>query len=311
MSEAADFEPVAAVTRSGMVESVHAGAVAVVAANGDVVFSRGNPDAHIYGRSSNKPLQAQAMLDLGVKLGVEQTALACASHSGADEHIEIVESILVANGLDLAALQNTPTLPYDRELADAVVAAGGQAASVYQNCSGKHASMLATCVVNSWPIDTYLTDTHPLQLAITERVAELADGVVHVGVDGCGAPTHATTLVGLARAFSRLASAQGEVWQAMTRHPELVGGSGRVVTSLMRAVPGLLAKDGADGMFAAGLPDGRAVAVKVGDGSARAAGPVVARALQHAGVLLGVDPVGFGEPTLGHGVPVGLTTPLF
>lgn len=311
MSRPDDFEPVATVTRSGMVESVHNGAVVVVAADGGVTFSVGNPEAEVYGRSSNKPLQAQAMLDLGVKLGVEQTALACASHSGAKEHLTIVKSILVANGLDLTALQNTPTLPYDRVLADAVVAAGGQAAPVYQNCSGKHATMLATCVANGWPVDTYLDEEHPVQLAITERVAELADGVAHVGIDGCGAPTHATTLVGLARAFGRLASRQGDVWQAMTRHPELVGGPGRVVTSLMRAVPGLLAKDGADGMFAAGLPDGRAVAVKVGDGSARAAGPVVARALQHAGVLVGVDPARVGEPTLGHGHPVGSTTPLF
>ncbi len=177
------------------------------------------------------------------------------------------------------------------------------------NCSGKHAAMLATCVANGWSIDDYLDPRHPLQLAITARVCELAGPVDHIGVDGCGSPAHAVGLDALARAFGELARRQGPVWSAMTNHPELVGGERRDVTRLMRAVPGLMAKDGAEGVFAAALPDGRAAAVKISDGASRAAGVVVAAALAAAGV--DVDPSQFGEPIRGHGEPVGSVSPAF
>ena len=171
------------------------------------------------------------------------------------------------------------------------------------NCSGKHAAMLATCVVNGWSTDGYLDAAHPVQGAITDRIAELAGHVHHIGVDGCGAPAHVMSMRGLATGFSTVAAERGSVWSAMTSRPDLVGGEGRDVTRLMQAVPGLMAKDGAEGVFAAAVPDGPAVAVKIADGGARAAGVVLAAALALVGVDVDVEVV--GDPILGHGKPVG------
>jgi L-asparaginase II len=302
------FEPVAVTTRSGMEESVHAGAAVVLAADGSVVWSVGDPHVAIYPRSSNKPMQADAMLRLGLGLTPEQLALACASHDGTPRHVDVVRTTLAAVALEDGALANTPDLPLEQAAADALLAAGGRRAPITMNCSGKHAAMLATCVRRGWSVADYLAFDHPLQLAITERIEALSGGVTHIGVDGCGAPAHAMALSGLARSFATLAAEQGRVWSAMTAHPELVAGDRRDATRLMRAVPGLMAKDGAEGVFAAALPNGVAAAVKIADGAARAAGVVLAAALRAAGVDVPADAA--GAPILGHGRPVGEVRPL-
>jgi L-asparaginase II len=303
------FVPVAVTTRSGFDESVHFGAAVVVDGDGTIVWSIGEPRVTIYPRSSSKPMQADAMLAAGVTLTAEQLALACASHDGTPRHCDVVRSTLASVGLDESALDNTPDLPLDAPTAETYLAHGGRPATITMNCSGKHAAMLATCVCNGWSTGDYLRPDHTLQLAITERIDELAGPIEHIGVDGCGAPAHAIALDALASAFGELARRQGPVWQAMTDHPELVGGDGRDVTRLMRAVPGLMAKDGAEGVFAAALPDGRAAAVKVADGGARAAGVVIAGALAAAGVDLDLSQ--FGGSILGHGSPVGSVRPAF
>jgi L-asparaginase II len=189
---------------------------------------------------------------------------------------------------------------------------------LYMNCSGKHAAMLATCVRNGWPVSDYLDPDHPLQQAIRDTVVGLADEPVGaVAVDGCGAPLFGISLTGLARAFRSVAAVdptasagsndrpERRVAKAMSAHPQWVGGTDRDVTRLMLALPGAVAKDGAEGVFAIGLPDGRAVAVKIADGSARARTVVLVAALRR----LGVDAPGLGQlaeaPVLGHGRPVG------
>lgn len=297
------FVPVAVTTRSGFDESVHFGAVAVVDADGSLVWTVGDPDVVVYARSANKPMQAHAMLRLGIDLTPEQLALACASHDGTPRHLDVVRSTLAAAGLDDAALGNTPDLPLHRDSAERVLASGGHREAIFMNCSGKHAAMVATCVRRGWPIESYLAVDHPLQAAITEHIAELTGGVGYIGIDGCGAPAHAVPLIGLARAFGALAGERGPVWQAMTAHPELVGGDARDATRLMRAVPETMAKDGAEGVFAVALPGGVAAAVKVADGASRAAGVVVAAALREVGIEVPAEAV--GDPILGHGRPVG------
>lgn len=301
--------PIAVTSRSGFDESLHHGAAVVVDAGGDVVWSLGDPQLVVYPRSACKPLQADAMIECGLPLTPEQLALACASHDGTTRHCDVVRSTLASVGLDESALGNTPDLPLDTPTAEAYLAAGGQRTPLTMNCSGKHAAMVATCVVNRWPVEEYLHPEHPLQQAITTRIEQLAGPVAHIGVDGCGAPAHAFALADLARSFGALASRRGPVWSAMTTHPVLVGGERRRVTRLMQAVPGLLAKDGAEGMFAAGLPDGRGVAVKIGDGAARAAGVVLAAALAEVGV--DIDPSRFADPIRGHGATVGSVRPVF
>lgn len=304
-----ESELVAVTDRSGLDESSHHGVVVAVDQDGKVVTRIGDIDASIYPRSSNKPMQADALLRLGWAPTPEQLALACASHDGTERHVDVTLTTLAAADLTESALQNTAELPLDRPTADAVVAAGGTATPLLMNCSGKHAAMVATCRVNGWSIDGYLDPEHPLQRAVTDRLVELAGSVTHVGIDGCGAPTHAMPLVALCRAFRSLAGEQGAVWSAMTAHPDLVAGDRRDATRLMRLVPGLMAKDGAEGVFAAALPDGRAAAVKIADGAARAAGVVIAAALRTVGVE--VDPNALGRPILGHGEPVGHVRPMF
>jgi L-asparaginase II len=179
------------------------------------------------------------------------------------------------------------------------------------NCSGKHGGMLATAVANGWPTATYRDPGHPLQVAIRQTVEELAgERVAHVGVDGCGAPLFGYRLTGLARAFRAVGLAadgteEHRVRMAMNTFPEWVGGTGSDVAKLMHALPGAVAKNGAEGVHAIGLPDGRAVALKIADGSARARSVVMVAALRR----LGVNAPGLAElaevPVLGHGEPVG------
>jgi L-asparaginase II len=178
------------------------------------------------------------------------------------------------------------------------------------NCSGKHAAMLATCVANGWPLDGYLEPDHPVQAALTATIARLAgEPVEHVAVDGCGAPQHALTPAGVARAFGRLAAgtgSSGRVAAAMRSHPDLVGGPGREVTRLLEGVPGLVAKDGAEGYFAAGLPDGSGAAVKVADGANRASHILLVAALRALGATgPALDDLST-SPVLGGGKPVGV-----
>ncbi|NMH90172.1 asparaginase [Pseudonocardia bannensis] len=306
--------PIARVVRGGVVESVHLGHLAGLDASGTVTVRRGDPATVIFPRSSLKPVQAVAMLRAGLDLDGELLALACASHSGEDAHLAGVARLLAGAGLAERDLQNTPGRPLDEAAAVSWRAAGRPAASLAQNCSGKHAAMLATCVAAAWDTATYRDPGHPLQRAIRDTVAELtgdgADARAHVTVDGCGAPLFSCTLGGLARALARIATAEGgtpehRVAAAIRAHPWWLGGTGRTVTRLIEGVPGLIAKDGAEGMFAAALPDGRAVALKVLDGAARPVPVVVAAALRALGADAPVlDEVGRVD-VLGHGEPVG------
>jgi L-asparaginase II len=310
--------PLAEVVRGDLVESVHLGHLVVLDAAGDVVVSVGDPATTIWPRSSLKPVQAVAMLRAGLDLPSEHLALAAASHDGTARHVEVARAILAGAGLTPDDLANTPDLPLDPATAVGWQVAGHGPDRLTQNCSGKHAAMLATCVAAGWPTDGYLALDHPLQQAVRAAVAELCgpDGAVHATVDGCGAPLFSTTLVGLARGFSRLVTApagspEARVAAAMSGHPTLVGGEHRDATAAMRAVPGAVAKDGADGVYAAALPGGAAIAFKVLDGAGRPRPAVLVRALLRAGAAAvpGADVDALDAlartPVLGGGQPVG------
>ena len=307
------FVPVAITSRSGLDESVHFGAVVALGPTGAIEFAAGDPHAIVYPRSSNKPMQAVAMVRAGLALPPDLLALVCASHDGTPMHTGAALRILAGAGLGPDALANTPSLPLDQAAAEAVLRAGGPRTPLLMNCSGKHSGMLATCVHNGWAHDaSYLDPGHLLQLAITQAVDELCEEPhAHIGVDGCGAPAHAMSLAGLARAFRAIASgaagqAGNQVYAAMTDHPQMVGGERRDVTAFMRHVPGLLAKDGADGVFAAALPDGRAVALKIADGGDRARPPLMVAALQALGVDTSAVAALVEERIMGHGRQVGV-----
>lgn len=297
------FVPVAVSDRSGFDESFHHGAVAVLGPDGALAFAAGDPEVLIYPRSANKPMQADAMIDVGLELDDEQLALACASHDGTEHHVAVVRRILAGAGLGEEALSNTPAFPLQQEAMEQVLAAGGRRSSILMNCSGKHAAMVATCRARDWPIDGYLGPDHPVQLAITARIADLAGPIHHIGVDGCGAPAHVLALRDLAVGFRSLARVRRRVWLAMTDHPELVGGEERTATRVMRAIPGAMAKDGAQGVFAIAHPDGWSAALKIADGQERPVAVVLAAALAHVGVEL--DGGAISAPILGRGQPVG------
>lgn len=324
--------PLAEVVRGGLVESVHLGHLVVLDPQGEVRLALGEVTTAIWPRSSVKPLQAAAMLRAGLDLPDRLLALAGASHDGAPVHRDGAREILAGAGLDESALRNTPDLPLDPGEALDWQRAGHGPEAITQNCSGKHAAMLATCVAKGWDTATYLETSHPLQQTVRATIAEATGddtAGIAVTVDGCGAPLFSTSLLGLARAFSRLAAARGRadgdpgglrphlarVARAFAAHPELVAGERRDATAAMRAVPGLVAKDGADGVYAAGLPDGSAVAFKVLDGASRPRPAVLVAALRAAGALdvPGTDRsrveaalAALGDvPVLGGGAPVG------
>ncbi|MEV7403664.1 asparaginase [Streptomyces sp. NPDC091267] len=292
ISDPAPALPVLAeVVRSGFVEGHHRGSLVVLAADGSVELTLGDPGAPVFPRSSNKPMQAAAVLRAGLDLSGERLALAAASHSGEGFHLDLVRKMLAEHGLSPEDLQTPPDLPLDAVEAETYLAAGHVRERITMNCSGKHAAMLAVCGQNGWDPAGYLDPAHPLQQLVHQVVEEAAgEPVAAVGTDGCGAPLMAISLVGLARAFRTFVTAppgtaERRVADAMRAHPEYVAGTRRPDTWLMREVPGTLSKMGAEAVQAVALADGRALAFKIDDGSTRALGPVLARSLR----LLGID----------------------
>ncbi|MFK7916594.1 MAG: asparaginase [Ilumatobacter sp.] len=312
------FAPIAVATRNGVDESLHSGAGVVVDAAGDITVSVGDPELLIHPRSALKPFQASAMVSLGLDLPAPLLAVVAASHSGEQQHLDAVMEILTRHDLKLDDLANTPARPYGAAARDEARSAGLEPSSLQQNCSGKHAGLLATCRINGWSIDSYLDPDHPIQAAITDEIDRLAGriggSVADVGVDGCGAPTHVMPLVDVARSLGSMQRESSPVTAAMSAHPEMVGGTDRDVTSWMIAVPELAAKEGAAGVMVVGLRDGRAAALKVADGSddvRRAVTPALLRHLgidvetRHRSVLDSVR-----VKVMGHGAEVGAVNPL-
>ena len=306
------FVELAVTTRNGHDESVHYGAVVALESDGSVAFALGDAGAVVFPRSSTKPIQATAMVASGLSLPPRLLALVCASHDGRAEHLSTAKEILATAGLTEDALGNTADYPLDPDAQDAAIRAGGVKTALQMNCSGKHSGMLATCVHNGWDLESYLHVDHPLLQRLTEMVPQRAcEEAAFIGVEGCGAPAHALSLLGLARAFRSVAlapssSAAGQVATAIRQHPEMLGGPTRDITLLIQGVPGLMGKDGAEGVFAIALPDGRAIALKISDGANRARPPVMKFALQALGVdVSAVDPRAFDSVIFGHGKPVG------
>ncbi|GAA4262806.1 asparaginase [Dactylosporangium darangshiense] len=282
------------VVRNGVVESRHLGSVVVLDAQGEVAAWAGDVLGAVFPRSSAKPLQAVGLLRAGLVATEAELALVAASHRGQAVHLAAVRRMLEESGIGVEALGCPPDYPLSEDARDAVVRAGHGREPLFMNCSGKHAGMLRTAKANGWPLATYLDPDHPLQRRLTATVEELAgEPAGATGVDGCGAPLLALSLRGLAGAFLRLVGApagsqERAVADAMRAHPVLVSGDDEAEddTRLMRAVPGLLLKSGAEGVAAAALPGVGAVALKIDDGGMRARLPVLGAALARLGVAL-------------------------
>ncbi|MCS5733598.1 asparaginase [Herbiconiux daphne] len=303
----------AVVDRSGFIESRHAGSAVVLDAAGEVAMRYGSPDLPVYPRSCMKPFQALTVLESGVELDPVQTVLATASHAATPAHIEVVLSILGRAGLSPDALGCPPDWPGDSRARDEVIREHGHRERLFMNCSGKHAAMLLACVENGWDTATYLDPSHPLQqriLATVER--ETGAPVVHSGIDGCGAPVHAMSLVSLARGIGRLRRAESGAAKWLTdsilANGWAIDGPGRANTVVIDRL-GVVAKLGAEGVMVMATPDGSSIALKMLDGSLRAATLVALTLLARHGALTAAQ-VDDLRPTLdltvtGGAAPVG------
>ncbi len=274
--------------RGWVAESHHRGRLCITAPDGTVRLLIGDADAPTLPRSALKPFQVIAMLHQGLDLSDELLALAGASHWGEPMHVDGVLRILAGAGLSVDDFVHTADLPLDEAARNEWLRAGRGREPLAHNCSGKHAAMLRTCLTAGWTMEDYRNPEHPLQLAVREVLEDYCGIVGDPVVDGCTAPAFVTTLPGLARSFGCWAAeskgAGKLVADAYRSYPEHTSGTADPVVRIHRQIPGAVAKVGADGILAVGLPDGTGVALKLSDGMGRGRFEVmdaVLRALGH------------------------------
>ncbi len=309
------FQPLVELTRGGIVESLHTGALAIADAHGRLVAGYGDPYTVTFLRSSAKPFQALPTVETGAAeafaLTPRELALTCASHKGMDMHVAVAASLQARVGATEGDLLCGAHAPGDAATAQRLACAGQAPTPNRHNCSGKHSGMLVLCRHHDWPLADYINPRHPAQQLILQTFAEmcgLAPRDVVVGTDGCSAPNFAVPLLSAATAYARLAdptrlphhraNALRSLFFAMTAYPEMVSGPGGFDTELMRRRPGqIVAKGGAEGYQAIGLapnalrPGSPALglALKVADGSSRAIYVAVLEVLRQLGALDDAD----------------------
>jgi L-asparaginase II len=299
-------------TRGALVESVHAGAIAVVRPDGEVVAAVGDIARPIFPRSAIKPLQALPFLETGAAdrfgFGAPEIALACGSHAGARPHVAGVTTILTSAGLSVKALACGTHQPTDAAAARELLRSDAAPSPAHHNCSGKHAAMLATARHLTEPTEGYWRPDHPVQQRIRRALEDMtgcALGVDALGIDGCSVPNWAIPAAGLARAFARLATGEGlsperaeacrRIREACWAHPELVAGRGLLVTEILQRLGGrVLVKSGAEGVYCGAFAErGLGFALKIDDGAKRAAEAAVVQViatLHPTARQLGPDP---------------------
>ena len=300
----------AQLTRNNFVEARHRGRLILLGPDGDVQLALGDIHEPFYLRSAAKPLQAIGSMKAGAPLCGSQVAIACGSHCGTFEQMRAVQDVLTqgsteTNPLTPANLALKPTLPADKQARQAMTQANLAATALAHPCSGKHAAFLWACTAKlergdleegsqNWTLHNYLDPAHPLQQVIIEEIeAFTGEPVAAIGVDGCGAPVHAVSLTGAARAYSTLGSAirnlgadarASTVATAMVDYPELIQAPGSPDTVLSEELDAIV-KGGAEGVLCIGLRSGASVVVKMSDGSHRAMYVVALRALVAGGYL--------------------------
>ncbi|WGD38247.1 asparaginase [Lysinibacter sp. HNR] len=291
-----DAAQLAVVTRSGFVESRHMGSAIVLNSEGEIIRELGNPRDLIFPRSALKPLQALAVLTSNVSLLPELSAIAASSHTGTARHLALVQQILNLANLDASALQCPADIPLDSDARGQVLREGLDPSPMFMACSGKHAAMLLACVVNDWPTESYLNEDHPLQAHIRDTVQRFSGEKITVsGVDGCGAPVYALSLIGLARATRRLVTARSsspfplhrtaaELHKNILANGWVIAGPGQPNSVVIDELK-VFAKFGAEGVMIMGAPNGTTVALTILDGSLRAASITALELLVQAGAL--------------------------
>lgn len=286
---------IAEVTRGGIVESRHRGAYAVVDASGRVVSAEGGIAAAVYPRSAVKAFQCLPVIESGAadRFGFtdEEIALCCSSHNGEAEHVRVARAMLAKAGNAETLYECGAHWPYHEETRLSLIRHGGACAPVHNNCSGKHAGMLALARQLGADPHGYTRPGHPVQRAIAEAMGRVCDADLScqpMGIDGCSVPTWAIPLKNMALGFARFCApdfAPGQrILAAVRKHPFMVAGTGDFDTLLMEAVPRLFVKTGAEGVYCGAIPHaGLGIALKVDDGASRASEVAIAT------VLAGLD----------------------
>ena len=283
---------VATITREGIAESVHHGIGVVVDGTGKVLRSIGDATSLVFPRSTLKPVQTLTVLELGTPLTPLEMALASASHLGSARHRQAVDDFLHNHQLSENLLQCPTDWPLGDDAKEALLRSENPEKSrLAMNCSGKHAGFLACCQHMGWQLENYLDNSHPLQVEISKRLAELAgEKIALTTPDGCGAPLHQISLTGLARAISQVVSGQSVESAALVRaiadNSWAIAGEGHANTMVIDELGGI-AKIGAEGLVVIGLPSGVTAAVKILDGSMRATTPVALTMLGSVGAVEG------------------------
>jgi L-asparaginase II len=331
-----DAEVLLHVTRGAMIECAHRGHIAVADRSGRVFYSAGNPEKMIYARSSMKPIQALPIIESGASdafgFTEEEIALLCASHNGEEAHTAAAASMLQKMRLSGTCLLCGPHAPYDPLAASRLSKKGIAPTALHNNCSGKHAGMLALALQLESPIDDYMDPGHPVQRRMRRMVSQMSgvsEDELVLGTDGCGVPVFGLPLHRLAAAYAELgavsllqntptAAAAHRILAALRAHPFQLAGSGRYDTRLIEVTGGrIIGKMGAEGVFALTLPHkGLGLALKIEDGAQRAIYPAVTEALVQLGWLDVKEAEalsGFHKPLLKNwkGTPVGEIRPAF
>lgn len=286
------------VTRGNLVESRHRGVVIAVDGDGRTVFSLGETDSAVFPRSACKAMQALPLMESGAAdaygFGNRELALACSSHSGEPEHVELAAKMLAAAGRDVSALECGAHWSSDQKTLIGQARSLEAPTALHNNCSGKHSGFICACCHSGTEVKGYVGYDHPLQREIRGAMESLTGAILakdNCGVDGCSIPTYAVPLKGLAHGFAKMATGVGleaeraraskRLIEACMAEPFYVAGTKRACTRLMKTAPGrIFAKTGAEGVFCAAIPEkGIAIALKCEDGTTRAAEAMVAATL--------------------------------
>lgn len=297
----ADLDSFVEVTRDTVVESRHRVHVAVVDGEGTLRACSGDPDLTTFWRSAAKPFQALPVIEDGAfdrfGLTAQELAVICGSHSGTPAHVRVVEGLLEKLALTSDALACGPHPPFDAGTRRALREEGMEPGKLHNNCSGKHAGMMALARARGWDVEGYHRVEHPVQGRLLTEIARwtgMPAEAVGLGVDGCGVVCYALPLRQMAFAYGALSAAarRGErgaaaVVEAMAAHPEMVAGPGRICTDISRVTEGrVFAKVGAEGVYCAGSPGAElGIALKVEDGSQRAVAPAIAGVLRELDLI--------------------------
>ncbi len=324
---------IAEAVRSDRVESAHRGAGAVVDASGTIAMAFGDIARPVYPRSAVKALQALPLIEGGAadRLGLsdKEIALACASHSGDDDHVATARAMLAKAGRDESALECGAHWPLGEAASRALARSGGTPTALHNNCSGKHAGFVCLACAEGVDPKGYVAPDHAVQREVTGTIADVTQARLTEetrGVDGCSIPTYAISLGKLALGFARFATGQGlaperakaarRIRAAVAAHPAVVAGAGRFDTAVMIILGArAFTKTGAEGMFCAALPEkGLGLAVKADDGGTRAAQVAIAALIQRFGGFddgLGARLARFVQPRLlnWNGVETGVLRP--